>query len=83
VRDDTVEYGDPPGTFAGREMPSLHDCYARGIVAPIFKAPQPIEQNGRCFRATNIAYDSAHVRTLVAAVLSRKIAWAQAGSAFT
>ena len=58
-------------------MPSIHDRYARGIVAPIFKAPQPIEQNGRCFRATNIANDSAHVRTLVAAVLGRKIGWAE------
>ena len=56
-------------------MPSIHDRYARGIVAPIFKAPQPIEQNGRCFRATNIANDSAHVRTLLAAILSRKIGW--------
>ena len=75
LRDQSGECRDPPGTFAGREMPSIHDRYARGIVAPIFKAPQPIEQNGRCFRATNIANDSAHVRTLLAAVLSRKIGW--------
>jgi hypothetical protein len=56
-------------------MPSIHDRYACRIVPSIFKPPQPIEQNGRCFRATNIANDSAHVRILVAAVLSRKIGW--------
>src|SRR5207244_8172592 len=44
--------------------PSLHDAL-----------PISIEQNGRCFRATNIANDSAHVRTLLAAILSRKIGW--------
>src|SRR6266566_1030675 len=54
-------------------MASVYNGDAGGVVASILKTSQPVEQNGRCFRTTNVANDSAHGWSVVAAVLSRKI----------
>jgi hypothetical protein len=54
-------------------MASVYNGDAGGVVASILKTSQPVEQNGRCFRTTNVANDSAHVWSVVVAVLSRKI----------
>ena len=37
--DQVGQCGDASGTFAGLQMPSIHDRYSRGIVASIFKTP--------------------------------------------
>src|SRR5467141_4058102 len=54
-------------------MASVYNGDAGGVVASILKTSQPIEENGRRFGTTNVANDSAHVWSVVAAVLTRKI----------
>src|SRR5436190_11354330 len=76
LRDQLGKCRNAAGTFAGLEAPSINDRNACGIVAAIFKTPQPVEQNGHCFGAANVANNSAHVWSLVAAVLSRNIRYA-------
>jgi hypothetical protein len=39
LRDQLGKCRNAAGTFAGLEVPSIHDCNASGIVAAIFKTP--------------------------------------------
>src|SRR5437016_5133618 len=52
--------GDSPGAFSSLDLVAVYDRDAGGIVAAVFEATKTIEQNGRCFGASNVTNDATN-----------------------
>jgi hypothetical protein len=65
-RNQLGERGDSPRAFPRLDlMMSIDDGDAGRVIAAIFEAPKPIEQNRRRFRAPDITDNSAHMASLM------------------
>ena len=51
---------DAAGAFARLDMVAIDDRHAGGIVAAVFEPAQPINQDGRGLRSTDISNDATH-----------------------
>src|SRR4030095_7041810 len=56
------ERRDPPGALARFELITVNNRDAGRIVAAIFEATEPIEQNRRSLFAPDVTDDSTHIR---------------------
>ena len=54
------EPGDAAGAFARLDMLAINDRDPGGIVTAIFEAAQTIEQDGRCFRTSDVSDNATH-----------------------
>ena len=52
--------GDAAGTFPRLDMVAIDDRDAGRIVATVFEPTQPIEQDGRGFRSSDVSDDATH-----------------------
>ena len=53
--------GDATGAFTGLDVIAIDDGDAGRIVAAVFKATKPVEQNGRSLRASDVTDNSTHI----------------------
>ena len=61
LADQFCERRNSAGALARLDMVAVNDRDPGGIVAAIFKAAKPIEQNGGSLRSTYVTDDSAHI----------------------